>query len=158
MVDAVTGSGLAEPSRDYQVRNTIEALVRTPEGNDVRVLSGHYEWPNERYDHQELQVGAIARGLSAWKGATILGGDFNVRATSGNGADERAMLAGPGLRDTGIDPETGERVNRTDPGGGIDRIYASSHARVVSAHVAVHAGDASDHLPFVTELELEPPD
>lgn len=168
--DHVLGTKWAATGRngDYQVRNTIEAMVRTPGGSDVRVLSGHYEGPNERFDHQELQVGDTARAIAPWKGPTIWGGDFNVRDASPNGRDERELLAHAGLRDTLAGTPQHEKVSMTevalDPAemkragkdGGIDRIYASDHARILGARVVREAGTASDHLPVVAELELVP--
>ncbi|MCW2927220.1 MAG: metal-dependent hydrolase [Thermoleophilia bacterium] len=166
LVDHVFGTHHAKPLVDYQIRNTVDAMVRTPGGTSLRVLSGHYEWPNAKFDHQELEVGALARGLDAWRGPTIWGADFNVRSDSSDGADERRMMAGSGLRDTLRDATEADRVSM--PGGsdnpaeaatargGIDRIYASDHLRVTSARTVTEAGEASDHLPVVAELELAP--
>lgn len=150
----------------YQVRNTIDAIVTTPEGTDVRVLSGHYEWPGP-VDHQGRQVGAVAGALDAWKGPTIWGADFNVRAHSVSGSREKQLMADAGLRDTFGSTDVREQVSMTglalnpteaeSAGGGIDRIYASDHATVTSpARVVREAGDASDHMPVVTEVELRP--
>ncbi|MCW2923255.1 MAG: metal-dependent hydrolase [Thermoleophilia bacterium] len=161
-IDHVFGSHLAKGDTDYQVRNTIDTMVRTPAGNDVRVLSGHYEWPNARFDHQELEIGALGRAVAAWHGPTIWGGDFNVQRDTPDGTDERRMMAVAGLTDTRSAAESTSAPGATDPragegsGGGIDRIYASDHARVVGSHIATQAGDASDHTPVVSDLELVP--
>jgi endonuclease/exonuclease/phosphatase family metal-dependent hydrolase len=151
----------------YQVRNTIEAMIRTPEGTDLRVLNGHYEGPEpDGVDHQGRQVAPLAGALDAWDGPTIWGGDFNVQSLSAEGDRERAIMADAGLVDAydGVDPS--RRVPHADrvtdparpwhPGGGIDRIYTSSHASVLDAHVVREAGDASDHFPVVADLELVP--
>ncbi len=152
--------------RGYEVRNTIDALVRTPAGNAVRVLSGHYEWPTDEVDHQRRQVADVAGALDAWDGATIWGADFNVQRTSDYGEREQRIMGRAGLRDAfeAADDEhrvpVPQRVTSPEytvhPGGGIDRIYASDHARVLDARVVRSAGDASDHLPVVAELELRP--
>ncbi len=150
----------------YQVRNTIDAIVTTPGGTDVRVLSGHYEWPGP-IDHQARQVGTIAGALDAWKGPTIWGADFNVRTNSAWGERERRLMTDAGLTDTFGDTPPHAQVSMTSQadnpdeaakaGGGIDRIYVSDHARVTSsARVMGEAGAASDHLPVVTEVELQP--
>lgn len=166
--DHLFDTNLVKRDDDYQVRNTIEAMVRTPGGSDVRVLSGHYEWPNARFDHQELEVGALSRAVAAWHGPTIWGADFNINHNSGTGRNEVALMAAAGLHDTLEGASNVERLSLTnqlgitdpnDPaarGGGIDRIYASSHARVLDSHVVRSAGDSSDHLPVVSELELVP--
>ncbi|MCW2920469.1 MAG: endonuclease [Thermoleophilia bacterium] len=148
------------------IRNTVDTIVTTPGGTDVRVLTGHYEWPSAEADHQARQVGAVAGALDAWKGPTIWSGDFNVRSGSPWGASERRIMAAAGLKDTFGDTPQAEQVSMTwltnNPneremaGGGIDRIYASEHAKVLGAHVVREAGDASDHLPVVAELELQP--
>jgi endonuclease/exonuclease/phosphatase family metal-dependent hydrolase len=63
--------------------------------------------------------------------------------------------------DTPLAKQDSDVTNRAnpDPGvhadGGIDRIYASAQARVLDTRVVTEAGDASDHLPVVTELELQ---
>lgn len=152
--------------RGYMARNTIDAIVRTPAGTAVRVLNGHYEWPAPGTDHQGRQVGAVAGALDAWNGPTIWAGDFNVGNRSRHGERERRLLGDAGLTDAfeavddarRLPPE--QRSTRpgvpSDPRGGIDRIYASDHARALEARVVHSAGDASDHLPVVAEYELVP--
>ena len=150
-----------------QTRNTIDAIVTSPKGTDIRVLSGHYEWPSPTVDHQGRQVGDVAGALDAWNGPTIWAGDFNVRANSEPGRREQRIMADAGLTDTFGDTPVREQVSMTHvtqnpseretAGGGIDRIYASDHAKVVErARVVLEAGDASDHMPVVTRLELQP--
>lgn len=150
----------------YMVRNSMDAIVRTPAGTAVRVLNGHYQWPTAGMDHQGRQVGALAGAVDAWDGPTIWGGDFNVRNRSRHGERERRLLAEAGLVD-GFDavdearrvpPEQrGTSVARpTHAQGGIDRIYASRHARAIDVRIVREAGDASDHLPVVAEYELVP--
>ncbi len=166
-VGSVLGKEWAAGGQRVQTRNTIDTMITTPGGTDVRVLTGHYEWPSAEVNHQERQVGAVAGALDAWKGPTIWSGDFNVRANSEWGASERELMAGAGLHDTFGDTPMAQQVTmnwltnnpseREMAGGGIDRIYASDHAKVVApARVVREAGDASDHLPVVTVLELEP--
>lgn len=132
----------------------------------MRVLSGHYEWPGP-IDHQARQVGAVAGALDAWNGPTIWGADFNVRTNGASGDRERAIMDAAGLTDTFGDTPAREQVSMTHlstnpdeaetAGGGIDRIYVSDHAKVTSAaRVVREAGNASDHLPVVTEVELQP--
>jgi endonuclease/exonuclease/phosphatase family metal-dependent hydrolase len=152
----------------YQVRNTIDALVRTPAGNAVRVLSGHYEWPSATVDHQKRQVGAIAGALDAWDGPTIWGADFNVRTGSPAGRREHELMGSAGMNDAfeavdesrriPIPEQASNPAYTTHPDGGIDRIYASDHATALEARVVRDAGDASDHLPVVAEYELTPVD
>lgn len=165
LAGSIVGQDWSEGER-YQVRNTIDAIVTTPGGTDVRVLSGHYEWPGP-IDHQARQVGTIAGALDAWKGPTIWGADFNVRARSEHGARERKIMTDAGLTDTFRGTPARAQVSMTrianDPDeaatarGGIDRIYVSDHAKVTStARVVRDAGTASDHLPVVTEVELQP--
>jgi endonuclease/exonuclease/phosphatase family metal-dependent hydrolase len=164
--DSKHGTHLSDPNRKHVERNTIDTIVRTPGGTDVRVLSGHYEWANPRFDAQQHEVGAIAGALGAWHGPTILGADFNVHAGSPAGHREHELLAAGGMHDTFGDtpiPQQDSDVrNRNDPNphvhatGGIDRIYASDQAHVLATRVVREAGDASDHLPVVTELELRP--
>ena len=165
MLNAKLGTEFETGAR-YHARNTIDAIVRTPAGNSVRVLSGHYEWPSKETDHQARQVGSVAGALDAWDGPTIWGADFNVKANSEWGESERRILGDAGLRDTFGDAPFEEQVSMTDVsrnpqesttrGGGIDRIYASEHATPIETRVVGEAGDASDHLPVVTELELVP--
>jgi len=147
--DKVLGTSW-EPGENYQARNTIEAMVTTPEGNDVRVFGGHYESLGQDQSHQQEQVGTVADAMAAWRGPTIFGADFNVVAATESGAIEREMLGAAGLRNT-FEDRKGFGIQ-----GGIDRIYASDHAKVVDARVIREAGDASDHLPVVTDLHLEP--
>jgi endonuclease/exonuclease/phosphatase family metal-dependent hydrolase len=168
VIDHFFGTELEQQTDDYQVRNTMEGLVRTPGGSTVRVLSGHYEWPNGLYDHQDLQVGDMSRAIAAWHGPTIWGADFNIRDGVNRGAIERRLMAAAGLHDTFGDTPEYQKVSMVsgiatavegDPSaaeGGIDRIYASDHAKVLGTRVVREAADASDHLPVVTELELEP--
>lgn len=151
-----------DPSVGYAVRNTLDTMIRTPKGNEVRVLGGHYEWPTAGVDHQQRQVGDVAGALDAWSGPTIWGADFNVQRATPEGRREQEIMANAGLHDafeTAGVPIT-QRVSnpelRNPEGGGIDRIYASEHAKVQGARVVREAGDASDHLPVVTDLELQP--
>jgi endonuclease/exonuclease/phosphatase family metal-dependent hydrolase len=147
------------------VRNTLDTMVSTPAGNDVRVLSGHYEWPVEGVDHQARQVGAVAGALDAWDGPVIWGADFNVESGSAVGREEHRIMGEAGLADSFDAAPADGRVpldqRDTHPGrtngSGIDRIYSSTDGtRVLETHVGREAGDASDHSPVITELELQP--
>jgi endonuclease/exonuclease/phosphatase family metal-dependent hydrolase len=159
------GTHLADGDLKHVERNSLDTIVRTPDGTDLRVLSGHYEWANPRFDAQGHEVGALAGALGAWRGPTILGADFNVHAGTPAGAREHALLGAAGMHDTFGDTPLAKQdsdvTNRAnpDPGvhadGGIDRIYASAQARVLDTRGVTEAGDASDHLPVVTELELQ---
>lgn len=152
--------------RRIEVRNTVDAMVRTANGNSVRVLSGHYEWPGPGADHQARQVGSVAGALDAWSGPTIWGADFNVRNDSKPGERERQIMDEAGLRDSFEATDEEDRVpakeRSTHPGdavgirGGIDRIYVSSQFDVNQTWVSRDAGDASDHLPVVTDITLKP--
>jgi len=152
------GQDWASSEVDYQVRNTIDTMVRTPAGTSVRVLSGHYEGPNQQYDHQELQIRTLAQALDAWQGATIWGADFNVSSAGANGAKERAIMADAGLfdsfADVGYAPDDPRRFTSSE-GTPIDRIYHSRQFSASGTHT-VRADWASDHEAVVTDLVLHP--
>lgn len=142
---------------ESQARNTIDTMVRTPKGTDVRVLSGHYQWPVDGRNFQEEQVSSVAQNLDGWTGATIMGADFNMRSSSPLVQKEIAALASAGLSDTFTTAGIGLKDARrgTSPNGeGIDRIYASHQAAVRDIHVVTDDEWASDHHPVVAELEL----
>jgi endonuclease/exonuclease/phosphatase family metal-dependent hydrolase len=153
-----------EGSRNH-VRNTVEALVRTPAGNSVRVLTGHYEGPDRANDHQARQVAPLAGALDGWDGPTIWGADFNVRTNSDFYRSEQRILGQAGMRDAfealaHVDPvpiaERSTSPQRPlDKRGGIDRIYVSEGVDVDAARVMREAGDASDHLPVVADVVLQ---
>jgi endonuclease/exonuclease/phosphatase family metal-dependent hydrolase len=163
-VGSIVGKDWGSGERGYEVRNTIDTLIRTPAGNAVRFLSGHYEWPSEHVDHQQRQVGAVAGALDAWDGPTIWGADFNVRTASDWGAKEVRIMGDAGLRDAFDAVPEAERLpipersthpeRATDSDGGIDRVYVSDQFDVDRAYVARDAGDASDHLPVVADVRL----
>ncbi len=164
-ISGLSGTDWNTGSRNA-TRNTIDTIVTTPEGTNVRVLSGHYERQSQEVNHQERQVGVIAGALDAWQGPTIWGADFNVKTRGRWGDSERELMQGAGMRDTfdGVPEDaripiaersTSPRAS-SSPAGGIDRIYASKHAEVLDARVVREAGMASDHLPVVAELELVP--
>lgn len=143
---------------ESQPRNTIDTMVHTPKGTDVRVLAGHYQWPVAGRNFQEEQVSSVAQNLDGWEGATIMGADFNMRSSSPLVQKEIAALASAGLSDTFTSAGVGLKDSRrgTSPnGGGIDRIYASSQAAVRDIHVVTDDGWASDHHPVVADLELQ---
>lgn len=163
-VGSILGKDWSEGT-GYAVRNTIDTMIRTPKGNEVRVLAGHYEWPNA-VDHQARQVGSVAGALDAWNGPTIWGADFNVQRSSRWGESEQQIMGRAGLHDAFESVPDDRRLPIPDrvsnpghvnaAGGGIDRIYASDQARAIDARVVNEAGDASDHLPVVAEFDLVP--
>lgn len=142
----------------YSVRNTLDAMVLTPQGNHLRVLSGHYERQRPEADFQQRQAGDLAPALGAWGGATILGADFNVGSDNRRGARERRLLGAAGLHDSflsaGIKPSDPARSSAPS-GAMIDRIYHTEHARTRDAYV-VRDDWSSDHRAVVSTLELIP--
>lgn len=157
-VGSLLGRDWSQPQHRYQVRNTLEAMVRTPGGTDVRVLTGHYEWENPQFDHPRLQVGALAGVVGAWQGPTIWGGDFNVHSERPLGERERGYMADAGLTDAfeAVGMAADDRRRVTSPSGArIDRIYTSRHS-VVRDVETLEAGWASDHKAVVADLELVP--
>jgi endonuclease/exonuclease/phosphatase family metal-dependent hydrolase len=151
-------------SPPYRPRTVTDVLVTTPAGNAVRVLSGHWSWPEGGVDHPRRQVDPLAGLLGAWEGPTILGGDFNVRSGTPGGDAEARVLAREGrLVDAftarGIPTDAPERGSfGVGPGGPrIDRIYGSSHLDVRDVHVSSFpAGEpvASDHRPVIVDYRL----
>jgi endonuclease/exonuclease/phosphatase family metal-dependent hydrolase len=147
----------------YVPRNTIDTIVHTRAGNDVRVLAGHYSGPNSRTDYQAESTIPLALRLDAWHGPTILGGDFNVRSTTEPYYQrERDALKAAGLLDTfsteGIKADDDRRRSTINDGAPIDRIYVSDQFTSSDTHVVRGEDDppASDHHPVVTTLELAP--
>lgn len=171
-VDAVSRliTGLAGEPRavfgigDYRPRATADVLVQTPAGTAVRVLSGHWSWAADGVDHPRRQVDPLAGLLGAWDGATIVGGDFNVRSGTRDGALEARAFAGAGMTDAftkaGIEPH--DRARNTfgagTPRRAIDRIYASDRLEVRRVRVAPFEPGAtppSDHHPVVVDYALQ---
>jgi endonuclease/exonuclease/phosphatase family metal-dependent hydrolase len=146
----------------YVPRNTIDTIVTTPAGNDVRVLGGHYGWPSAGSgNEQQVQDVPLAAALAAWRGPTLLGGDFNVSSQDrAHYTTEATAMGHAGLTDTftdaGIGPADKRRASLSG-GGAIDRIYTSTQFHVDHVRVARDAGWASDHQPVVADLTLEPP-
>jgi endonuclease/exonuclease/phosphatase family metal-dependent hydrolase len=142
---------------DYFPRVTTDAMLHTPAGNFVRVLSGHYNGPRTETAYQKFQVAPVAELADDWAGPTIWGADFNVRSGGANGRYERTLLDAAGLDDSFID--VGVRPGSTERGTDIDRIYHSSQFDVESVDVARFAPgepEASDHFPVTAELRLRP--
>lgn len=145
-------------------RVTTDAMLVTPAGNHVRVLSGHYTGPNPGVDNQGRQVGDVARLAAAWHGPTLLGADFNVSSGTAAGDRERALLAPAGLEDAflavGIPPgDERRRSFGASPATDLDRIYASGHFGVDAVWAVARPGNEpapSDHLPIVADLRLRP--
>ena len=147
---------VATPPLD--VRDTLDTMLHTPAGNDIRMLTGHYGSRTRRFDHPANALYPVAAAVSAWNGATILAGDFNVRSATGDGSRERSVLSGAGLTDAfvaaGYAPGAEERASIPESPVDIDRIYTSRHARVASVSVVRDAGNASDHYPVIADLQL----
>lgn len=163
---------LTGPWSGFMPRNAIDTVVRTPAGNTVRVLSTHLSGFTDRpapSTSQAVQLPPITSAINAWSGPTILGGDFNVRASSQYGKYERAELERVGMHDAfsevGIAPNDQRRdsmVPKEALSGGtartaaIDHIYASSQLRAKKAYVVDMDPRVSDHRPVVTDFVLEP--
>ena len=150
----------------YHPRNAIDALVVTPQGQKVRVVSTHlsgvgaYSGGN-RTNSQRDQLDPLAAALGQWDGPTVLAGDFNVGASTDEGDREREVLGAAGLVDVadtlGLPHDSRERISlpdRNDPTTGkrLDRIYASRGLDVRRMHVA--ESTASDHRPVVADIVL----
>lgn len=149
---------------DYMPRVTTDAMLVTPAGNQVRVLSGHYSWELPGIPSQENQIVPLAGMVDAWSGPTIWGADWNQRDDRPTGARERELLGAADLSDTfsdmGIEP--GDPRRRTAGGSvpheAIDRIYRSSEFTTRDVRVAPYADgepDTSDHHAVVADLRLE---
>lgn len=140
---------------DYFPRVTTDAMLVTPAGNHVRVMSGHYNGPRTDTDYQQIQVEPVAELVDDWDGPTIWGADFNVRSGGPNGTHERELLAAQGLTDTFV--EAGVKPGNAARAGDIDRIYGSDHFEVDAVRVPTFPDgepDPSDHRPVVADLHL----
>ncbi len=125
-------------------------------GRRVWTVSTHLGLtPTERNAHVH-ELTDLCAGLSG--GPVVIGGDLNATP------DERAMRwlahrywdawpAAPGH--AGRSGGSGGTFPAIDPTARIDYLFASAGLRVASAGVAARAGEASDHLPVIAELELE---
>lgn len=142
-----------------EVRDTLDTMIHTPAGNDVRLLTGHYGSRTVTFDHPANALYPVAAAVGGWAGATILGADFNVRSATEDGSRERSVLGAAGLIDAfaaaGVAPGSAARHSVVPAGDvDIDRIYASSHMQVASVKVARDAKDASDHFPVIADLQI----
>ena len=132
---------------EYQPRVATDALVRTPSGREIRVLSGHFSPPHHGIEEQRRQVDPIAATAHTWSGPTIMGADFNVRDGSPEFRREHQVFASVGL----LEATAGAPANS-------DRIYVSAHfGRTDARKVLPSPGEvqASDHAPVVVDLLLE---
>jgi endonuclease/exonuclease/phosphatase family metal-dependent hydrolase len=155
-------------SRAYRPRTTADVLVTTADGTDVRLLGVHLSGtggvatggtPGSNASH-ERQLAPIAATIDAWRGPTLLLGDFNVNGGTVHHDYERDVLASVGLHDAfdavGVAP--GAPETRTFPAiapvRGIDRAYASTQLEVQDARVLAHADarEGSDHLPVQVDF------
>ena len=124
-------------------------------GVAVTVFGVHLNWPlgprNSAFRNEELrQVVAFAK---AHPGPLLVAGDFNLTPWS---QYFRAALAESGLHDAA----RGFGLHRSWPAQfaplalRIDHCLVSHHWRSVSAEIGPWLG--SDHLPLVTDLQLQP--
>jgi len=163
------GLFMPDPSNEagYFPRSPADVIVTTAGGTDVRILNSHLSGTGKGSGGtpgsdaaQERQLVPLAATVDAWKGPTILTGDFNVNGGTGHHAFERRVLASAGLRDVfaamGIAPDD-ERLHSfssTNPTRNIDRAYVSTEFGVTGARVLQDptASAGSDHLAVVTDL------
>lgn len=164
----VRGLGIDVPGTGiygaWHPRTPLDAMVRTPEGELVRVLSVHLSGTGKgsggsEGDSQADELGAIVPTLAAWDGPTVVAGDFNVKSQTEAGARERAMLGSAGLRDAfttrGLAQDDPERLSfRGSTTMAIDRVYASGGMLVGSARVVRDGPASSDHYPLVADLAM----
>ncbi len=165
--------GIEVPARfegGYFPRTPGDVIVTTAGGTDVRVLDVHLSGTGlgsggtpGSTAAQERQLVPLAATVDAWKGRTILAGDFNVRGGTDEHEFEERTLERVGLADVattlGIAPGSEQLRSWPSTGPaykGIDRIYASDGLRPVEVEVVrkMDAVRASDHLPVVTEFEI----
>ncbi len=135
-------------STEYQPRAATDALICTPTGNRIRVLSGHFSSPHDGVDEPARQVAPILETVPTWAGPTIVGADFNVRDGSAEFDREHEMCTDVGLSEAtaGAPPNS-------------DRIYASAHFDAIRPQkLPPLDGEppASDHSPVVVDLTLRP--
>lgn len=165
--------GIDVPARfegGYFPRTPGDVIVTTAGGTDLRVLDVHLSGTGigsggtpGSTAAQERQLVPLAATIDAWKGRTILTGDFNVRGGTTEHDFEERTLEDVGLADVattlGIAPGSPELHSWPSTGPaykGIDRMYVSDGLRPVTVNVLgdADAVRASDHLPVVTELEI----
>lgn len=155
---AVDGPALPGALHTFSPHATLDTLVRTAGGTDVRVVTGHYEAGDvDGASFQQAQLDPVADAVGAWDGPTIWGGDFNAGSgRNGYWEHERDTLGAIGLTDAFTQLEVAgddaRRRSATD-GNSIDRVYASAHFAAAEAQVDRDA-DASDHHPVIVDYEL----
>jgi endonuclease/exonuclease/phosphatase family metal-dependent hydrolase len=149
----------------YAPRNAVDTVVRTPLGNDIRVVGLHFNGNAREVNYQDEQIAPLASRLDVWRGPTLLAGDFNVWSRTRQGMTERHLLSMAGLRDNflrlGVPFEDQRRDStplQSQKLSDIDRIYSSSHFAVHDVHVDNEAPFASDHSPVISTMVLNPPD
>ncbi|MBT0568654.1 endonuclease/exonuclease/phosphatase family protein [Williamsia sp. CHRR-6] len=131
---------------EYQPRGATDVMVRTPKGNHIRVISGHFSSPRSGVDEQTHQLVPVVATIPTWAGPTILGADFNVRDGSAEFDREHQLFADITLAE----------ATRGAPANS-DRVYASGHFRARDPHkITPPHGEApaSDHAPVIVDLEL----
>lgn len=149
----------ADAVPSVEVRDTLDTMIHTPGGNDVRLLTGHYGGRSAGFDVAATSLFPLAAAIGAWSGATILGGDFNVLSSTADGLRERTVLGAVGLRDAfqavGVAPGDPQRASTQPPEThDIDRIYTSQQIAVRNIAVSQTSGSASDHVPVVADIVL----
>ena len=125
------------------------------QGIPVTVLGVHLNWPlgprNSGFRNEEL--GTVVALAKATQGPLIVAGDFNLTAWS---EYFRGALDESGLHDAA----RGFGLDRSWPAQfapvmmRIDHCLLSPHWRSVAADIGPSLG--SDHLPLVTDLQLQP--
>lgn len=152
---------------DHHPRSTTEALVTTPGGTNIRVMSAHDNWQMGDIDPTDREVAPVAAAIGEWSGPTIYGGDFNVEGASASAAKEARFLGDVGLRDAfterGIPLGDARRATfgSGTPSEELDRIYASRHFEAHDARVVDFPADEpepSDHRAVVVDYRLAPAD
>lgn len=161
-IETVLKSGPEIPrvtgASNYSPREAIDSIVVTPEGNDIRVLSHHLGGLTAKQDYQKHQLPPYAAALDAWDGATLVGGDFNIRSAAAAGERERTMLGAGGLSDSFLDvgiPAGDEQRATVGNRGDLDRIYRSTHFKTNSVAVVQEEKPwVSDHKAVSGEFTI----
>ena len=129
-------------------------------GRRVWAISTHLGLtPTERNAHVH-ELTDLSTGLAG--GPVVLGGDLNatpeeraVRWLADRYRDVWTTVGEAGGSGETGRADAGATFPARDPPARIDFLFASAGLRVVSARVAAHAGEASDHLPVAADLQVE---
>lgn len=145
--------GIRLPKSGHTDRGVVDAMVVTPSGDPIRVMSAHLSF--DKAYANELEALSKELAVSTYT-PTILGGDFNQTTDEPLGKKENAAFGSLGLFDALLANGRIDRNTTTFPsrkGADIDRIYGS-HMRPVDANVVTSADNVSDHRPVTAEFEL----